>query len=95
MKDRSGWKWKTRWFVGSIFTRLSWRILDPHDSWLIDYRQDGHACCRVCKGFHSQARAVARELNGRISGCSVTTVSAEDEGDHPSNAADWWKKGPR
>lgn len=63
-----------RW-VGRLCQDLAWRLTNPHDSWMIDYRNaDGHACAEVSTGHYNSARAVARELGGKIVGWRVTGV---------------------
>lgn len=78
-KSRHTRAWSVRRFVGSIFQRLAWRLCDPHDSWMIEYRDhEDRACCCVRTAHYNQALVMARELKGRITGCNVQTVDAPE-----------------
>lgn len=66
--------WAVRRYVGSLFQLAAWRLCDPHDVWMIEYRNENdNACCMAHTGFCSTARVRAREMGGKIVGCNVTT----------------------
>lgn len=66
---RTGFKWWVRHQLGAFCTRMSWRLLDPWDRWMIDYyNENGNRCGRVIEGFHSVARTMAKRCKGKIVG---------------------------
>jgi len=90
--NRRTWKWRLRYRLGGMLNRVVWRLCDPHDSWMIDYRdKEGRAFGVVSTGFYHLARARARELGGKIVGCKVTTIPADGDGD--GWRAPEWKPG--
>lgn len=65
-----------RLWLGSLCQVAAWFLCDPHDDWSVVYRCDGHNYCRVVHGPYHMARAVARELGGKIDGCRVQEIPA-------------------
>lgn len=73
---------KLRRFLGSLCQRLAWRLCDPHDAWLVEYRlpddrvghPDGKLHSEIVHGPYSMARAKARELHGRILGDHAESI---------------------
>lgn len=81
MKTRSRFspKWAVRRYVGSVFQRLAWLMCDPHDVWMIEYRNEkDNACCLAHTGVYSTARIRAKEMGGKITGCNVQTIDAPE-----------------
>ena len=61
--------------LGAWFQRMAWRMIDPYDSWMIDYHdEEGHRCAQVSTGFYNLARARAKDLRGKIVGSGVEAV---------------------
>jgi hypothetical protein len=80
--------WRVRYWMGGHVQRLAWRLFDPHDRWMIDYRdRQGRAYAVVREGFYSVARASARELRGKIVGNNASQPMPVDD-------ADGWKFRP-
>jgi hypothetical protein len=71
--------WAIRRYVGSLFQRAAWRLCDPHDVWMIEYRHENdNACALTHTGFYSTALIRARELGGKVTGHNVQTIDAPE-----------------
>lgn len=84
-RNRSTFRWKVRLWLGSHAQRIVWWLCDPHDRWMIEYRDaQGRMFGHVSTGFYSLARVVAKELGGEIVGSGVITIEceiADDDGE--------------
>lgn len=69
-------KWRV--WLGGWATKLSFVLSDPHDTWVIEYRdEDGKLFGAICTGHYSVARVRARELGGKIIGFRARTIPAD------------------
>lgn len=79
---RTSLVWKLRFLLGGWLQKIVWRVLDPHDTWMIEYRDKKGVPFAIARtGFYSTARACAREVSGKITGHSVTSIPAGPVGD--------------
>ncbi len=68
-----------RYRLGGSLQRIVWRLCDPHDSWMIEYRgADGRHMGQIITGHYHDARAFCREHRGRILGDRACTIPAGD-----------------
>lgn len=67
-----------RMWIGGLCQRAAWWCCNPHDSWMIDYRMEDHACALTHRGSYHTALLRARELGGRISGWHAYAVRDDE-----------------
>lgn len=81
MRHRFTLRWRVRRWLGGIAQVIAWRLCDPHDNWVIDYRdKEGRMFGVNALGFYSMARCRARELKGEVVGtCSKIIPTGPDE----------------